>query len=472
MATPRKAEAEVEAELVSLYQKQVKIYPRSISGWFARWRWVLVWITQLVFYGLPWLRWNGQPAMLFDLDQRRFHVLGLVLFPQDFIYLTALLVISALALFFFTAIAGRLWCGYACPQTVYTEIFLWIERHTEGDRQARMRLDKQAWGAEKLLRKGGKHLAWAALSLFTGFTFVGYFTPLHTLGHELVTFTLGPWELFWVLFYSLATYGNAGFMREQVCKYMCPYARFQSALIDRDSMVIAYDTARGEPRGAGRRGVEPRAQGLGDCIDCTLCVQVCPTGIDIRNGLQNECIGCAACIDACDQVMDKIGRPRGLVRYSTENGVALGLSRQQMLRRLRRPRVLIYGSVLGAVVLAFGIALSQRSPFHVDIVKDRAVLARQGDDGHIENAYRLHVLNTDGVAHRYTLQASGLPGLQPRALPPLTVAPGERGSATLTLALPRTGDPALAGHAHAITLEVLRDDGRRVDAKARFFVPR
>ncbi|MBL8333627.1 MAG: cytochrome c oxidase accessory protein CcoG, partial [Rubrivivax sp.] len=334
------------ANTVSLYQGRIKIQPRAVSGWFAAWRWTLVWLTQALFYGLPWLHWNGTPLMLFDLDARRFHVLGLVLFPQDFVYLAALLVLSALALFFFTAVAGRLWCGYACPQTVYTEIFLWIERVTEGDRQARLRLDKQGWSADKLLRRGGKHAAWLAVALFTGFTFVGYFTPIRTLAASVASASLGPWELFWILFYALATYGNAGWMREQICKYMCPYARFQSALIDRDSMVIAYDTQRGEPRGTRKRGTDARAQGLGDCVDCTLCVQVCPTGIDIRNGLQNECIGCAACIDACNQVMDRTGSPRGLIRYATENGVAQGLGRSQMLRRVARPRVALYGGLL------------------------------------------------------------------------------------------------------------------------------
>jgi cytochrome c oxidase accessory protein FixG len=471
MSTPDPAH-DASAELVSLYQKQAKIYPRAVSGWFAGWRWSMVWATQLVFYGLPWLHWNGQPLMLFDLDARRFHVLGLVLFPQDFIYLTALLVIAALALFFFTAVAGRLWCGYACPQTVYTEVFLWIERHTEGDRQARMRLDKQPWGAQKLLRKGGKHAAWVALSLFTGFTFVGYFTPVRTLAHELVTLGLGPWELFWVLFYGFATYGNAGWMREQVCKYMCPYARFQSALIDRDSMVIAYDGMRGEPRGTRRRGADPRAQGLGDCIDCTLCVQVCPTGIDIRNGLQNECIGCAACIDACNQVMDRIGSPRGLIRYATENGVAQGLPRAQMLRRVWRPRVLVYGAVLGLATTAFAFGLAWRSPFHVDVVKDRSSLSRTGDDGRIENSYRLHLLNTDAAAHRFAFTASGLPGLAVRRTPVVDVAAGERHSLTLTLVLDAEPAAATRGHAQPVRIEVQRDDGRTVATQASFYVPR
>ena len=470
--TPDPSAAADTAELVSLYQKQAKIYPRAVTGWFATWRWTLVWFTQLVFYGLPWAQWNGRPLMLFDLDARRFHVLGLVLFPQDFIYLTALMVIAALALFFFTAVAGRLWCGYACPQTVYTEIFLWIERHTEGDRQARMRLDKQPFGAEKLLRKGGKHLAWGALALFTGFSFVGYFTPIRSLLQETLSFGLGPWELFWVLFYASATYGNAGWMREQVCKYMCPYARFQSALIDRDSMVIAYDSGRGDPRGTRRRGTDPRSLGLGDCIDCTLCVQVCPTGIDIRNGLQNECIGCAACIDACDQVMDKVGSPRGLIRYGTENGVALGLSRQQMLRRLARPRVLIYGTVLLLVAGGFVASLAWRPPFHVDVVKDRASLGHEFEDGHVENTYRVNLLNTADASHGYRIEATGLPGLRVPESVPLVVAGAERASFTVHVALPAEAVAAHRGQAQSIQLQVRRDDGASVISKASFFVPR
>ncbi len=472
MARPIIPIEKAEPELVSLYEKQAKIYPRAVSGWFATWRWTLVWLTQLIFYGLPWLQWNGQPLMLFDLDARRFHVLGLVLFPQDFIYLTALLVISALALFFFTAVAGRLWCGYACPQTVYTEIFLWLEHRIEGDRQARMRLDKQPWGAEKLLRKGGKHLAWIALSLFTGFSFVGYFTPVQTLLHEFATFTVGPWELFWVLFYGAATYGNAGWMREQVCKYMCPYARFQSALIDRDSMVIAYDNVRGDPRGSRKRGTDARALGLGDCVDCTLCVQVCPTGIDIRDGLQNECIGCAACIDACNQVMDRVGSPRGLIRYATENGVAERLTRPQMLRRVWRPRVLIYGAVLLAVSLGFVASLALRAPFHVDVIKDRGSLGRQLEDGRVENTYRVHVLNTDAEARRFTVSASGLPGLQAEWQSTLQIGGTERASMTLYLRAPAQAVQAHQGQARPVQIEVRRDDGATVQTKASFYVPR
>jgi cytochrome c oxidase accessory protein FixG len=378
----------------SLYEVRQKIYPRAVTGLFARWRWFFVVATQLVFYGLAWLNWNGRQAVLFDLGARKFYIFGLVLWPQDFIYLAVLLVISAFALFLFTAIAGRLWCGYACPQTVYTEIFLWIERRIEGDRNARMKLDRSPVGARKLALKAAKHAAWVALALWTGFTFVGYFTPIRDLAFAVPRLELGPWEGFWILFYGFATYGNAGWMREQVCKYMCPYARFQSAMFDADTLVIEYDAARAEPRGSRGRKADPRAAGLGHCVDCNICVQVCPTGIDIREGLQYECIGCAACIDGCDQVMDKMGYPRGLIRYSTQNATKNRWDRRRMAARVLRPRVLVYASILGAIVAATAASLFLRVPLKVDVIRDRASLARQVEDDRIENVYRLRVTNT------------------------------------------------------------------------------
>ncbi|MEI8327107.1 MAG: cytochrome c oxidase accessory protein CcoG, partial [Betaproteobacteria bacterium] len=355
--------------MFSLFEAHKKVYPRSVSGLYSRWRWGLVWLTQLIFYGLPWLQWGQRQAVLFDLEARRFYVFGLVLYPQDFIYLTGLLVISALSLFLFTAVAGRLWCGFSCPQTVYTEIFLWIERRIEGDRSARLRRDAATLSLNTLTRKGAKHLAWLALSLWTGFTFVGYFTPIVELKGEFVSMQLGSWEFFWVFFYGFATYGNAGFLREQVCKYMCPYARFQSAMFDRDTLIVTYDEQRGEPRGARSRKADAAQLHLGACVDCSLCVQVCPTGIDIRKGLQYECIGCGACADVCDTVMDKMGYAPGLVRFATQNAVVNGWSRSEIIRRVLRPRVLIYSAILLGITIALGISLSLRVPFKVDVVR-------------------------------------------------------------------------------------------------------
>ena len=304
-----------------LYESQKKIYPREIGGRFADLSKLATVSLLGLFYLVPWLMWDDRQAFLFDLPARKFYLLGLTLWPQDFPYLALLLIIAALSLFFFTALAGRLWCGFACPQTVWTEAFIWMEQLTEGKRSQRMKLDKAPWSWNKIRRKGSKQFLWIAFSIWTGFTFVGYFEPIRELNQQFMTLTVSGWTAFWGLFYGFATYGNAGYMREQVCKYMCPYARFQSAMFDKDTLIISYDEKRGEPRGGRKRSVDPKVAGLGDCIDCQLCVQVCPTGIDIREGLQYECIACAACIDACDSVMDKMNYPRGLVRYTTEHAL-------------------------------------------------------------------------------------------------------------------------------------------------------
>jgi cytochrome c oxidase accessory protein FixG len=463
-------------QFVAMYEKQPEIYPRAVSGWFATWRWTFVWLTQILFYGLPWLQWGGRQALLFDLELQRFYILGLVLYPHDLIFLAALLVLSALALFFFTAVAGRLWCGYTCPQTVYTEIFMWVERRIEGDRIARMRLDQAPWSAAKFARKGAKQAAWLAIGVFTGFSFVGYFTPIRELGQAVLAFDVSAWNAFWILFYGAATYGNAGYLREQMCKYICPYARFQSALIDKDSLIITYDAARGEPRGSRSRKATPAAQGLGDCVDCTLCVQVCPTGIDIRNGLQNECIGCAACIDVCNGVMDRMGYAKGLIRYSTENGVRHGWTRLQMFKRASRPRVLIYGAVLSAASLAFAASVALRSPFQFDVIRDRGALSRVVDEGTVENVYRLQVMNRTELPQTYRVAAGGIAGLLLVA-PDVRVAPAGIESLVVRLRLPPGAAQPLRGRSAPIVFELtMLRQGRAGSAvqreKSTFFVPR
>jgi cytochrome c oxidase accessory protein FixG len=455
--------------VIRMYAAREEIYPREIKGRYASLRWACVWLTQILFYGLPWLQMHGRQAVLFDLGERKFYLFGLVLWPQDFIYLAGLLIICAYGLFLVTAVAGRVWCGYACPQTVYTEIFLWIERRIEGTRSARIRLDRQPWTLAKIGRKGAKHAAWMGVALWTGFTFVGYFTPVHALAREIGAFTLGSWEAFWILFYAVATYGNAGWMREQVCKYMCPYARFQSSMFDRDTLIISYDTRRGEPRSAGGRPVASGAPG--DCIDCSMCVQVCPTGIDIRNGLQYDCIGCAACIDACDSVMDKIGQPRGLIRYATENTLSSGANAQEVRRRVLRPRVLVYTVVLGLIVAGMGTALALRAPLKVDVIRDRGSMGREVEDGMIENVYRLQVMNTSEQPHLYRIEVAGvnsahiadedvieLDGASSRAVPVrVRTAPGQG----------KAGSNAIA-----FTVTALDDPSVRVHEKAVFIVPR
>ena len=468
------ASDESTQDVISLYAAHKKIYPRSVQGLFAYWRWVLVFLTQIVFYGLPWLEWGQRQAVLFDLGARRFYIFGVVLYPQDFIYLTAILVISAFSLFLFTAVAGRLWCGYACPQTVYSEIFLWIERKIEGDRTARMKLDASDMSLEKLFKKWYKHIVWIGIAMWTGFTFVGYFTPIRDLGMEFLTGNMSSWEVFWVFFYALATYGNAGFMREQVCKYMCPYARFQSAMFDRDTLIVTYDEARGEPRGARSRRADPKTLGLGSCVDCSLCVQVCPTGIDIRNGLQYECIGCGACADVCDTVMDKVGYPRGLIKYSTQNAMAGGWSREQTWRRVLRPRVLLYTGILLLVSLALLSSLALRLPFKVDVVRDRAAMARIVAGGQIENVYRLQIMNAAEKPLHFRLAAAGLPGLTIVTETDVMVPATESRWVSVRLQLP---DDATPPGSQPITFVIQSyEEGKQVvgeiEEKSIFLVPR
>ena len=386
----------------AFYVAAEKIYPREIDGRFARLRKIAAVALLGLFYSVAWLQWQGHQALLFDLPARKFHIFSLTLWPQDFLYLALLLIIAALSLFFFTALAGRLWCGYACPQTAWTELFIWIEQWTEGDRSRRMKLDRGPWNLEKLTRKGVKQFLWITLAVYTGFTFVGYFTPIRSLGGELLTGSVGAWALFWIFLYSLATYGNAGFLREQVCKYMCPYARFQSAMFDKDTLIISYDEPRGEPRGARRRGTLARTQGLGDCIDCTLCVQVCPTGIDILRGLQYECIACGACIDACDSVMDKMGSPRGLIRYTTEQAMH---GRQT---HIIRPRMIVYAALLTLVAGFLVYSLLTRTPLILDVIRDRNALYREVHGDRIENIYSLKVINLDDAPHTYSLRVGGI----------------------------------------------------------------
>ena len=455
---------------ISLYAAHEKIYPRSVSGFFSHWRWAVVFLTQLVFYGLPWIEWGQRQAVLFDLASRRFYIFGLVLYPQDFIYLTGLLVISALSLFLFTAVAGRLWCGYACPQTVYTEIFLWIERKMEGDRAVQMRRDGQPWSLGRLWRKGGKHLLWLAVALWTGFTFVGYFTPIKLLGLEFVQLNMTSWENFWVFFYGFATYGNAGFMREQVCKHMCPYARFQSAMFDKDTLIVTYDAERGDPRGARSRKADPAALSLGACIDCNLCVQVCPTGIDIRKGLQYECIGCGACADVCNTVMDKMGYARGLVKYTTENAMKNKWTQAQTWRHVLRPRILIYTDILLGIVIAMLVSLTLRTPFKVNVLRDRGVMARIVTGGNIENVYQLQVMNATETSQRYRICVTGLPGL---AITSEDVVAVESTQARKLAVRVQAPYEAAAPGTHPIAFEIdALDAAGHLSEKSVFMVPR
>jgi cytochrome c oxidase accessory protein FixG len=452
------------------YEAQSKIYPRNTSGIFKNWRWIMIWITQIVFYGTPWLMWNDRQAMLLDISTHRFYIFGLVLYPQDLIYLVVILIIAALALFLFTAVAGRLWCGFSCPQSVYTEIFLWMERKIEGDRAARMRLDSMKFGFRKFHRKFLKHAAWISFSIFTGFSFLGYFSPIRDLLDNVLQYRLSPWETFWICFYGVATYGNAGFLREQVCKHMCPYARFQSAMFDNDTLIVTYDQERGEPRSGRSRKVDAKESGLGDCIDCSFCVQVCPVGIDIRNGLQYECISCGLCVDACNSIMDKMEYPRGLIRFSTQNGIEKHWSQHQIIKKIFRPRVLIYSALLLLLSLGLVLSLAVRPQFKVDINRDRGVMSRLAPGGKVENVYQMQITNVTESTATYRVFVSGLNGLSIASSKEFTVNPASERLIALSLQL---DDGAIRSGTHPILFKIESIASKEiVTQKSTFYMPR
>ena len=478
-----------------------RIHARSANGVFAHWRLALVILTQLFFYGVPWITIDGRQAVLFDLAHQRFYLFNTLLLPQDLIFLTGLLIACAMALFLVTVAVGRIWCGFACPQTVYTEMFMALERRIEGDRSARLRLDQSGWGPNKVVRRGGKHLAWALLSLWTGLSFVGWFTPIRELVHGL-PFDMGPWNTFWMLLYAAITYLHAGLLRERICQHACPYGRFQSAMLDRDTLVVTYDQARGGPRGRHRAAhAEPVAAfagavaspataaatasaavaaasaepKLGDCIDCTMCVQVCPTGIDIRKGLQAACISCGVCIDACNSIMDKIKAPRGLIRFSPLNPDSPTRGAPW-----RKPRLWVYGGVITAVVTLMIAGLMTRPDLRLDVQRDRGVLARMAPNGDVENLYRLQIRSATLHPQHLDIQVKvdGTP-VPARLITAHNDAPPEldaAGSLSLpvTVSLPYEGAQALRGQTVPLRFEVRGTDKgtSEVLASSTFRVPR
>ncbi len=416
-----------------LYQKREKIFTRFVGGFFQRLRFFTGWPLLMGYFLLPWMNWDGRQAVLFDLPARQFHIFTVTFYPQDFWLLGWMLIIAAFGLFTITTLVGRLWCGYTCPQTVWTAIFMWIEQVAEGPRHARIRLENAPWSFEKLRKRTMKHGMWLGVAALTGITFVGYFTPIRELVPDLAGLEANGWAVFWSLFFTGATYTNAGWMREQVCIYMCPYARFQSAMFDKDTLVVSYDPARGEPRGPRKRKAEDTE--LGDCVDCQLCVQVCPVGIDIRDGLQYECIGCAHCIDACNQVMDKMDYPQGLIRYTTEHELSGGKT------HWLRPRAIGYAVVLLVMMTAFSIALFSRNAFEVDVLRERGALSGINAAGEVTNQYSLKILNKTQRPQSYTMRViSDLPisvGRSERLERGLSSLPGEVIDLPLTLKVAR-----------------------------------
>jgi cytochrome c oxidase accessory protein FixG len=456
--------APAEVGELDLYQKREKIYTRKIEGFYQRLRMFTGWPLLLGYYCIPWISINGRQAVWFNLPEREFHIFGLTFWPQDFPLLAFLLIISAFALFAVTVSAGRIWCGYTCPQTVWTSMFMWVEQKFEGTRNQRIKLDKQPWSLNKVLRKFGKHGTWLFIAFMTGMTFVGYFYPVRELVWELLTLSTGKWQALWTVFFTIATYTNAGWMREQVCKFMCPYARFQSVMFDRDTLIVSYDAGRGEPRGSRKRDADHREQGLGDCIDCDLCVQVCPTGIDIRDGLQYECIGCALCIDACNSVMRKMGYEPGLVRYTSERELEGG--RTHWLR----PRIIGYIVMLTLMVGVFSYNVLSRIPVEMVVIRDRNTLYVETQDGGVENIYRLHIVNMDPKPHTYRLSLSGIDGAEVVGASSYSLEGGEDREVTLRV---RADKSALTAPSTELSFEIVAEDmpSLRAVSDSRFMKP-
>ncbi|MEN5305781.1 cytochrome c oxidase accessory protein CcoG [Pseudomonas sp. TWI628] len=439
------------------------IHTRSFTGLYRTLRIAFAGALFVLFFGTAWLDWNGRQAVLWDLADSKFHIFGATFWPQDFILLSALLIICAFGLFAITVYAGRVWCGYSCPQSTWTWLFMWCEKATEGDRNQRIKLAAAPWSLNKLARRTLKHSLWLAIGVLTGLTFVGYFTPIRPLAHELFTLQLSGVALFWVLFFTAATYINAGLLREAVCLHMCPYARFQSVMFDKDTLAVAYDPRRGESRGPRKKGSDARAQGLGDCIDCTLCVQVCPTGIDIRDGLQMACIGCAACIDACDNVMDKMGYPRGLIGYKSEHSLQGGAT------HWLRPRLLGYAAALVLMIGALVVALQLRPMVSLDVIKDRG-LFRENAQGQIENIYLLKVINKTAQPQRYHLRLLDAEGFELHGSTEFSIPAGEMSALPVSVAM-LTERPASSSQELAFEIQDSDQPAVRSVARSRFVAP-
>ena len=452
-----------KANSVDLYAKREAIYTRAFTGIFRNIRIIAGLFLFATFLGTVWLQWGDRQAVWWNLPERKFYVFGATFWPQDFMLLSWLLIICAFGLFFITVFAGRVWCGYTCPQSVWTWVFMWCEKVTEGDRNARMKLDKAPMSANKFLRKTAKHILWISIGFATGFTFVGYFTPIRELAMGLITGNADGWAYFWVGFFTLLTYLNAGWLREQVCIHMCPYSRFQSVMFDKDTLIVSYDPERGENRGPRKKGSDYKAQGLGDCIDCKLCVHVCPTGIDIRDGLQIACIGCAACIDACDDVMLKVGYPKGLISYTTEHN----LSGQKT--KLIRPRLIGYAAALLIMSSLFGYTVFNRTLVELNVLKDRTPY-RENQEGRIENVYTLKIMNKDQKDHVYLIEASGLNGLTLEGKRHIPAAAGEILSIPVSISV----DPEdIPSSTNQIEFSIISEDDNSIHrtAESRFLGP-
>lgn len=419
----------------SLRKSATSIVTKSFTGRFRNLRIRLAGVLALIFFGVPWLNWGGRQAVLWDLDTQKFYIFGTTFLPQDFIALAAILMLAAVGLLASNLVVGRAWCGYICPQSTWTWAFMWVEKITEGDRNQRIKLCESGWSFNKISRRALKHSAWLALSLATAVAFVGYFVPIKQLWGAILQLDWLNETGFWVFIFTAATYANAGWLREQVCLHMCPYSRFQSVIFDKDTLVVTYDVVRGETRGSRKKELDHKAAGLGDCIDCMQCVQVCPTGIDIRNGLQMDCIGCGACIDACDSIMEKMDYPKGLIRYTS------GREQEGGKRRFFRPLVFAYGAALIATILLLTVSLQIREPVSLSVAKDRHMF-KIDNRGNVVNVFILKVTNKTQDAQHYEILLDADPSLELQKSYQIVAAPGEIVTLPVSVAMMERGGNA------------------------------
>jgi cytochrome c oxidase accessory protein FixG len=399
----------------SLYASRVSVYPKAVRGPARLFKWGVLAFCLAVYYALPWLRWDRglgrvSQAVLLDLPNRRFYFFNVEFWPQDIYYLTGALILAAVGLFLVTSLAGRVWCGYACPQTVWTDLFMWVERLVEGDRNARMRRDQGPATAGKIGRKLVKHAIWLGIAFWTGGAWIMYFTDAPTLVREFWTGRAAHEAYIFIALFTFTTYLLAGWAREQVCTFMCPWPRFQAAMLDEQSLIVTYQAWRGEPRGHGKRDGSPAVAGLGQCIDCLACVHVCPTGIDIRDGVQLECINCGLCVDACNEMMVKTHQPKWLVTWDTLAGQKARLEGRHEPYRVFRPRTLIYFGAMVVALLIMGTTLARRAQVDLALQHDRAPLFVRVRDGAIRNGYTLKISNKTQAPGEFVLGLRGLEG--------------------------------------------------------------
>jgi cytochrome c oxidase accessory protein FixG len=443
-----------------------KLYVRAIDGLYNRLRTLSLWALMIGYFVTPWINVAGRQAVWFDLPTRQFHIWGITFWPQDFSLLAVLLIISAFALFTVTTLAGRIWCGFSCPQTAWTFIFMWVEEKIEGSRNKRIKLDEAPMSGTKLLQKTSKHSIWLLISIATAIGFVGYFYPVRELVPDLITLSLeNSWSTFWILFFTLATYGNAGFLREKVCLHMCPYARFQAVMFDQDTLIVSYDERRGERgtgRGARNKDVDPKEENIGDCVDCNLCVQVCPVGIDIREGLQYQCISCALCIDACDEVMDKMEYPKGLIRYTNEHAL------EGNPVHILRPKLIGYAVALLLMIGLFAYAIFDRQPLQLDVLRDRGSLYSNTSDGRIRNTYQAKIMNMAQQSHSFTIRVEGLEGAELEGKMRINLKEGEVGTLPVSV---KTIPWELKKSRTDIMFIITREDGLEASEESRFIGP-